>query len=64
MALRNAHQVAVPCDEVVDDCRTTIMIKDEVEKSKCIHEGWYAARHEFSIRKDANCFGRQLIITH
>jgi hypothetical protein len=45
MALRNAHQVAVPCDEVVGDCRTTIMIKDEVEKSKCIHEGWYAARH-------------------
>jgi hypothetical protein len=53
MALKSNLQVAVPCDDVVDDCRTTIMIKDEVEKRKCISEGEYTTRHKLSRRIDA-----------
>ena len=63
MTLRNTLQVAVPCDDMVDDFRTAILIKEEAEKSKCFHED-YSARHEFSLRYYAQYERSNLITTY
>lgn len=64
MTLRNTLQVAVPCDEMVDDFRTAVLIKEEAEKSKCFHEDEYSARHEFSLRCYAQYERSNLITTY